>query len=103
MLFHLQICGELQEGVSPEKQTLFEGRMREQRAERQLACCLFIWGQDAGTESKTATWLLFITSSQTPVPSKGFWPLSKRPPRRKIEFYKRENIICFSQAEKITA
>ena len=42
MLFHLQICGELQEGVSPEKQTLFEGRMREQRAERQLACCLFI-------------------------------------------------------------
>lgn len=79
---------------------LFEGRMREQRAERQLACCLFIWGKDAGTESRTATWLSFITSSQTPVPSKGFWPLSKLPPRRKIEFYKRENIICFSQAEK---
>ena len=67
MLFHLQICRELQEGVSPEKQVagesekrdylragcgsreqngnllvvyLFEGKMREQRAERQLDCRL---------------------------------------------------------------
>ena len=40
MLFHLKICGELQEGVSPGKQTLFEGKMREQRAKRQLDCCL---------------------------------------------------------------
>ena len=67
MLFHLQICGELQEGVSPEKQVagesgkrdclragcgsreqngnllavyLFKGKMREQRAKRKLDCCL---------------------------------------------------------------
>lgn len=67
MLFHLQICGELHEGASPEKQVagesekrdylragcgsreqngnllvvyLFEGKMREQRVERQLDCRL---------------------------------------------------------------
>ena len=67
MLFHLQICGELHEGASPEKQVagesekrdylragcgsreqngnllvvyLFEEKMREQREERQLDCRL---------------------------------------------------------------